>query len=178
MGLDISAYKNVKQVVTDIYNEDGEPLDPQTKEPMDYDVRVHINPDFMGRADDLVDSAYYVTGEECADGRWGYGRYNRLRDELAKLAGYPLGQYEQSGMKRESYSVACWDGSTGPFSELINFSDCEGVIGTAISKKLAADFAEFQEKADAHPDEEFREFYKTMRNCFDIATQNGFVSFH
>ena len=58
-------------------------------------------------------------------------------NELATLAGY-------------AGADDAWERTDGPFWELINFSDCEGVIGPKTSAKLAGDFAAFQEKADAH----------------------------
>jgi len=179
MGLDISAYRNATNINAEVFDADGYPIDPASKEPLDYDVRIYANPDFPGREDGLVHRAFYtVDGSDSVDGRWGYGRYNRLRDELAKLAGYPVGQYAQYGRDYDSHCVACWNGAQGPFAELINFSDCEGVIGPVTSKKLAVDFAEFQSKADTHESEEFRDFYATMRQAFEVAAQGGLVHFH
>lgn len=179
MGLDISAYKNAVNINAEVFDADGDPIDPVTREALDYDIRIYVNPDFPGREDGLVDRAYYkVDFSDRVDGRWGYSRYNGLRNELAKLAGYPMGQYEQYGTKHDSHCVACWNGEQGPFAEIINFSDCEGVIGPMTSKKLAADFEKLQDKADAHESEAFRDFYATMRRAFEVASQNGFVSFH
>ncbi|EJO27445.1 hypothetical protein QWC_31809, partial [Achromobacter marplatensis] len=103
------------------------------------------------------------------------------RDELAKAAGYPKGKYKQHGMDWESHCVECWNGAQGPFSELINFSDCEGAIGTAVSAKLARDFAEFDAKAKDHSGDlgaRFYQLYKEFRAVFEMAADSGAVYFH
>ncbi|EJO27494.1 hypothetical protein, partial [Achromobacter marplatensis] len=141
MGLDVTAYARIKKLDA-VFDEDGEPIDPTTREPLEYDFKAYQNPNFPGRADDIEDRAVYL-GEDSAGLSVGYGGYNVWRDELAKAAGYPKGKYKQHGMDWESHCVECWNGAQGPFSELINFSDCEGAIGTAVSAKLARDFAEF-----------------------------------
>lgn len=67
-----------------------------------------------------------------------------------------------------------------PFYELINFSDCEGVIGPKTSAKLAKDFADYQAQIDAMPDDEswFKHAYKEWRHAFETAANTGFVEFH
>lgn len=177
MGLDITAFKQLKKLdcVFDAY---GEPIDPITKGLLEGDwQQFYVNPDFPGRADEIENRAVYAYADaEHVFGR-AYSAYNRLRDDLAKLAGYPLGYYDDHGSKRESYCVACWHGTDGPFAEIINFSDCEGTIGAAVSAKLAKDFADFQDKADVHEDEQFREFYAAMRKSFEMAADGGAVRY-
>ncbi|WP_414616619.1 hypothetical protein [Stenotrophomonas muris] len=141
-------------------------------------VQFYVNPDFPGRADEIVDRAAYRSAESDGFRAGSYGGYNQWREQLAVLAGYPAAQYEKWGRSQDSHCVACWNGATGPFSELINFSDCEGVIGTSVSSKLARDFAEHQSKADAHPDERFRERYALWRRAFEKASDRGCVYFH
>lgn len=179
MGLDITAYKGIKKLDV-LFNENEEAVDPVTREPIGWDTytRLYVNSNFPGRADDIQDRACYAYDDMDGFRAGGYGGYNQWRDELAKLAGYPQGEYEQYGRMWPSHCVECWNGATGPFSELIYFSDCEGTIGTAVSKKLAADFAAFQTKADEHPDEWFREKYADWRKAFEMASEDGCVSFH
>lgn len=161
MGLDILAYRKLTPAAA---GDEG-------------DTELHVNPAFQGRADDIVDGqAYYA--EECEDIiSCTYGSYNRWRDELAKIAGYPLDSYREHGVDWPSHCTACWGGQPGPFSELINFSDCEGVIGTAVSEKLAHDFADYQSAADAHPDDHFKSQYAAMRKGFEMARDGGAVKF-
>lgn len=179
MGLDVTAYSKLRKIDC-VFNAEGAPIDPQTKEPLDYDnyVLPYHNPDFPGRADDIEDKACYGFADSTYVTCGAYSRYFRWRDNLAQLAGYPLGHYEQYGQEYDSYCVACWNGETGPFSELINFSDCEGTIGSAVAKKLCADFAAHQEQADAHADEYFRRKYGEWRAAFELAADGGCVQFH
>lgn len=179
MGLDITAYSGITKLEA-VFDEDGEPINPETREPVDYDLWVYANHDFPGRADGVEDRALYK-----ADGSFGfhagsYSGYNRWRDELARLAGYPEGTVTSYGADRKTHCAACWDGQEGPFSELINFSDCKGVIGPAVSAKLAKDFAEFQKKADIFGWENlwFKDLYNQWRKAFEMAANNGAVKFH
>lgn len=175
MGLDIHAYRNAVKLDTKFFDEDGDPVD-SNGDAIEYDTRIYANPDFPGRETGVDHRAFYKA-EHGSHARWGYGRYNVLRNELAKLAGYPVGEYERYGTKYQSYCVACWNGEQGPFAELINFSDCEGTIGPVVAKKLAADFAEYQSKADAHESEQFRSFYAALSEAFTLAAEDGFVVF-
>lgn len=181
MGLDITAYSQIEEMKDVVFNADGEPIDPTTKTELDYEIffRAYLNDDFPGRADGIKDKALYTYGDRDGMYAGSYSGYNMWRDQLAKLAGYPIGKYDAGyGWERESYCVACWNGATGPFSEIINFSDCEGVIGTDICKKLAKDFADFQGKADAHSDDWFREKYTEWRKMFELGSDAGCVQFY
>lgn len=108
----------------------------------------------------------------CAGSYSGYGRW---REQLAELAGYPERAYEGED---PSHATGAWTLPFGPFHELIDFSDCEGVIGPLISAKLAEDFACYQKLADAHPDEWFRQKYDLWRQAFEMASQGGAVMLH
>lgn len=176
MGLDVTAYRKIKKL-TAVFDADGEPIDPKTLEPVEYAMQAYINPGFQGRADDIEDRAVYDAEDNFGFRAGSYGGYNHWREELAKLAGYPVGQYERYGTLYPSHCVACWDGQKGPFSELINFSDCEGIIGTAVASKLAKDFADFQAKADEIGGH-FREKYEDWRKAFEMAADAGAVRFH
>ncbi len=173
MGLDITAYRKLTPANgNEAFDETGE---------LKYEdnwTQFYKNPDFPGRADDIQDRHAYKAEDSEGFCAGGYGGYNNWRNELAKLAGYPLTSYMQYGQEQQSYAAACWQGAEGPFSELINFSDCEGVIGAAVSTKLATDFADFQAKADAHQDERFRNKYAKWRKVFEMAADAGAVMFH
>ncbi len=76
MGLDATAYRQIRKIDC-VFDDSGEPIDPVTREPIECDyLRIYVNPDFPGRADDLEDRAVY--GYEDADEAFsgGYGRYN------------------------------------------------------------------------------------------------------
>lgn len=62
------------------------------------------------------------------------------------------------------------------FQELINFSDCEGVIGSVTSKKLLEDFKKWNNVAVTK--KYFYELYEEWQKVFELASNNGCVSFH
>jgi len=153
--------------------------DPNTRESIDYDLHAYLEPRTSLAAltrSKIARSTRLKTAVGLHAGS--YGGYNRWREQLAELAGYPAGDYEQYGRTYQSHCVPCWNGEAGPFSELINFSDCEGVIGASVSAKLAKDFADFQPKADAHEDDRFRMKYAEWRQAFEMASDSGAVDFH
>lgn len=179
MGLDVSAYARIKKLDV-LFDDDGDVIDPTSREPVEYDFKSYHNPDFPGRADDIAARGVYLA-EDVVGLSVGYGGYNAWREELAKVAGYPKGSFKQYGRNQESHCVECWKGAQGPFAELINFSDCEGTIGTAVSAKLARDFAEFESKAKAHESdmgERFYTLYDEFRAAFEMAADAGAVNFH
>lgn len=171
MGLDISAHSKLVEAPDAAREEDGELVD------YDAFVEFYDNPDFPGRFEGLKTSMAYAVEGDSAGLSTGYSRYSAWREELAKLAGYPAGKYEQYGQVKESHCVPCWGGATGPFSEQINFSDCEGTIGPIVCAKLAKDYAEFAEKAEAVGGY-FWEKYQEWKVCFDLGADNGAVRFH
>lgn len=180
MGLDITAYRNLTPAPDSIgLDEDGDPIDGY--------VRIYVNSDFPERADHLATGQIFKQSEDKADTfcfrAGGYSGYNSWREQLAEMAGYPEVEYKDQLMGMcKSHAAAAWDDSRDlskpvPFAELINFSDCEGVIGPKTSAKLAKDFAAFQDKADQQ-DERFRRVYGNFRQAFEMAAQNGMVEFH
>jgi hypothetical protein len=167
MGLDISVYVNVKEVdASEVeLDEDGYPIDWNNYQ------KFYVNPHFYGRAEPIKDGSYYKieypSDEDAVDFGYSYGGYNNLRKQLSMVAGYD-----------DINDI--WDGtiSEGAFVEVINFSDCEGIIGSVVSAKLAKDFAEYQSKADEQ-DEIFINFYNKLRKIFEHAgNKNGVVAFH
>jgi hypothetical protein len=177
MGLDITAYTKTTKVDC-VFDADGEPIDPQTRQPLEDYARPCCNPAFTEVAEGL-DSEQVFSYEDAFGFRAGsYGGYSNWRETLAKVAGYPALETERYGSKYMSHSTGAWEARVGPFAELINFSDCEGVIGPKTSAKLAKDFADFQEQADAQGDSDWQERYTSWRKAFEMAADSGFVSFH
>lgn len=177
MGLDVTAYSKIQKVDA-VFDGDGEPIDPQTREPLDDVVRLQVNYDFPARAADIEDGGIYSFAAVAHVAAGAYSYYNRWREELAKLAGWPLGSYEQYGKRWPSHAASAWDAQSGPFWELILFSDSEGAMGPAVCAKMAKDFADYQAKADAHEDERFRAKYAAWRAAFDLAADGGAMRFH
>lgn len=176
MGLDITYYSKLTPIDA-VFDEDGEPINPQTREPLECDYCQPIENPHYDRSDGLARGVYAY--EDCDGFRAGsYSGYNRWREQLAELAGWALGSYRQYDKDWPSHAASAWDSESGPFWELICFSDCEGTIGAKTSAKLAADFAEHQSKADAHEDERFRDLYAKWREAFESAANAGAVLFH
>ncbi|MGF6153992.1 hypothetical protein [Pseudomonas fluorescens] len=171
MGLDITAYRKLVLTPDAERDEDGELVD------YDNYTTFYDNKDFPGRIEGITPKAAYKVEGDCCGLSAGYGGYNAWRNQLAQLAGYPLGHYEQYGRQADSYCVACWNGESGPFAEQINFSDCEGTIGPVVSAKLAKDYAAFAEKAEAIGGY-FWEKYQEWKAAFECAADSGAVSFH
>lgn len=184
MGLDISAYRNLKPCAAPAGADTGD-------EDLDFYFRRYDNDHFPGRAEGLT-SEWYELPTADADSHafraGSYRGYNTWREWLAKLAGYPavLDSIEdRSGI--HNHSRGAWNASGGPFFELINFADNEGTIGPVVSARLAKDFAEWDERAkaaaeaaddDAESRKWFYEKYQDWRRAFELAAENGAVDFH
>lgn len=180
MGVDISAYKNLTRIDCKL-DSNNDPADEKILEAVedgDY-IQPYKNPDFPGRADEIQDQNVYSYEDSANFFSASYGYYGKLRDTLAEIAGYALEEYKDSfGGVSPSHCMECWRGGTGPFSELINFSDCEGIIGRKVSKKLLNDFNDFQEKAEKLNNGHFMAFYNGMKSAFEMASDDGIVDFH
>jgi hypothetical protein len=173
MGLDITAYKNIKQIKKLVKEDDNYNENYTT---------FYVNPAFPDSARSINSKHYYKCQSHISLHAGSYGGYNAWRNNLAKMAGYPLTEYDIGSNRIEScYAAACWEGATGPFSELINFSDCEGTLDHTVCQKLAKDFADFQEQANQFQSGEgtyWLEKYNKWREVFEFASENGAVEFH
>lgn len=166
MGLGVMGYKNLKLVTEDL----GDDFDE------DEYVRFFDHPSFPGRYDGLVKGAYY-TGEYLDGPDFSYAGYTMWREQLAKLAGYeqqPVETYP--GHVTVNYCGPCWNGATGPFSEQINFSDCEGTIGPVVAKKLGQDYIDFKDRAEAIGGWFYDQYLRFM-DVFDPTLENNAVEF-
>ena len=92
-----------------------------------------------------------------------YGGYNEWRETLCRIA---IGTSPKEVWARPD---AYRDQS---LYELIDFSDCEGVIGAKTCAKLAVDLAELE----AHRDEIWN--YGGWLKAFQKAADHGFLVFH
>ena len=91
---------------------------------------------------------------------------------MAKLVGYPpvIGA-------AYPHSKGAWVATEGPFWELINFTDCNGVLGTAVCQKLAKDFADYEVSARSLEDKEFLYTYLQFKAAVEWASDGGAVVF-
>jgi hypothetical protein len=145
----------------------------------------YINPDFPQRADDLPFSAYRP-GRSWGFRAGSYSGYNRWREELAALAGVTLGDRDEDGARLSRFWAECsemeerGDTPSVRFWQLIHFSDCEGVIGPSICRKLADDFDAMADAAVAsHTATWWLDLYSTWRRAFrEAGDTGGWVAFH
>ena len=158
MGLDISVYENLKLVKCPTEDEK--------------DNLFHIYTGFPEQLDDIIDGSYYQYdyNSDLSFRAGSYGGYNYWRNQLAELAGYGSAKFvwdENNDLGEKRY-----------FVELINFSDCEGVIGPKTSEKLYKDFIQFDNRAK-EVDEIFYNIYCCFKDAFYYAyRKNGCVRFH
>jgi hypothetical protein len=170
MGLDITAYSELSYA------------QPQPNEDDAGDF-VNLYSTHYQRLLSQQEGYYTRNGERVNIACGSYGRYSHWRESLARLAGWPLGEYEQYGAMHPSHCASAWKAQSGPFWELINFSDCDGSIGFEVSSKLAQDFQQYRpsmaQRATLMQDEGyFMKKYDEWAAAFALAAQNGAVKFH
>jgi len=171
MGLDITAYKGLKIIPDVAFDKHGEPTGDIGDFFHSYAAGYHEK-DFPGRSEGISKDEYYSYVDSFSFRAGSYSGYSAWRDKLATLIGY-------------SGSAQFWDFVTlhpettmgQPFAELINFSDCEGIIGPVVSKKLTADFFIYLPQATAIGGW-FLDAYLAWQKAFEFGADNGAVSFH
>jgi hypothetical protein len=169
MGLDITAYSKIKPAPNAL-DDKGELID------WDNHFQANLNPDFPGRADDVEDGKAYSFEKEYRFRAGSCSGYDMWREQLAKMAGYPAVKLSH-GSSAMRHDAGAWAASGGPFWELINFSDCEGTLGTAVCKKLLADFDQFASDAEKD-DSYFKERYRDWHKAVKLAADDGCIDFH
>lgn len=166
MGLDITAYQNVNLVEVLLTYEDYEEKYDNEWEKYDY---VHSCQDFPDRLPPLEVGGVYTFEKKFWFRAGSYSGYNSWREELAAMA--------LSVTPREIWNNP--DRFSGmPFVELINFSDCEGHLGSEVCKKLLKDFDTFVAKAEQIEVDYFFELYQNWHKAFRMAANNGYIDFH
>lgn len=157
MGLDITAYKNLKVVENPKLDEDGYPENWDTEWTPGGSMK-WSEKHWPGRGEGVEANKVYTFEEEFRFRAGSYSGYNWWRRKLELFA------------------------EGNDFQELINFADNEGVIGSVVSKKLAEDFARNKEKAIVFSkkigEEWWLELYEKWQHAFEFAAQNGAVDFH
>lgn len=162
MGLDITAYEKLTtgdRTQEDLKREYEKGWTPECRV-----ASLYINDDFPGRADPLTTGYYLSEGEVLKFLAGSYSGYSHWRSTLAQMIG------------RTDEDV--YRNPTGPFAELINFSDCEGVIGPAVSAKIAQDFDDHRDLASAIDYDDFARLYELWSEAFHLAAKGGAVDFH
>jgi hypothetical protein len=170
-GLDVTAYEGLSIVKSPKLTVDGIPQSPNEVmlSPVEFEER------FAGLQSGKVYK--YQTSFDFRAGS--YSGYNYWRNELAKLAGYEQTSYTLFNGKTElRYDATVWKAKKGPFWELIDFSDAEGVIGPNACKRIYKDFLQYETAASKHPDEYFRSAYSDWKKAFSMCSKKGAIVFH
>lgn len=115
-----------------------------------------------------------------------YSGYNFWRNKLAIFAGYGSAEnvwkkynFMSNGMRYfKLKKISNEEVNIEPFVELIYFSDCEGIIGPEICKKLYEDFVKFDDEAQKVDYGYFYEKYLDWKEAFRVASDGGLVHFH
>ena len=166
MGLDITAIKKATKVTdSEVVKAINDDEDGPRNAAYERGLRIpYKNPAdvFASRFDDLEEVPYEV--EEAFGFRAGsYSGYGAWRRELAELVGvldleYFWARLDQMVELNEPEPVDM------PFWQLLHFSDCEGTIGPDTCKKLAKNFAEWEERAKEYAKKKHEAEYSRMRN--------------
>lgn len=173
MGLDIVAYRKLVKVDNPPTLADDDELPDGFWRPWPAAI-AWAEEHFPGRSEGIDPNAVYrltsEDGEHLLEFKAGsYSGYGAWRDRLAQLAGH--------GDREARHASPI----TGPFAELIDFADNEGVIGPIVSAKLAKDFAaweaEFERRCPADDRDWFMHFYRLWRRAFEMAADEGAVDF-
>ena len=172
MGLDICAYSNImKQPEPEVQKVVGKLLASEGEEILEVS-------EVTDRCHDLEEGVYLDTFDTVQHHfRAGsYSGYNGFRNRLAKAL---LG-VEASAVWEDP---ATFEGRPG--YEMIDFSDCEGVISSSVADKLRQDLIENRDVFKAHLIEVFgqhldgiewdMETYDNFIYAFELASENGVV---
>lgn len=181
MGLDITAYSKVTLLDVSFDQEKYTATDNKTQQEVDFDVVPFVNPDFPKQAEGIVDRGVYKAEKNYSFRAGSYSGYSIWREELSKLAGYEKSIADRWGTPVARHTHGAWlsKESDSPFLELICFSDCEGVIGSEVSKKLLKDFSDFKHIVDEMSDDSyFKRVYNNFHEAFRLASNDGMVEFH
>lgn len=170
-GLDLSVYEKLTAVRSPRVGSDGEPLEKN---------QVKLAPvGYPERFEGLRSGAVYQYQSAFEFRAGSYTGYADWRNELAKLAGYKQTPYRWfDGQTVLRYDATVWQQQSGPFWELIAFSDAEGVIGPVVCKRVYRDFVTFQTAASQHPDADFRSAYADWTKAFAMCAHGGAIVFH
>ncbi len=171
MGLDITAYRQLKFIDAKPYDADRiDDFYAAGREVVHISIvqqgyRQRLDGTKLGWHESKADSDVF---KFCAGS---YGGYNIWRKQLCRMA---LDTTPERVWKKPR---------PGPFVELIDFADNEGTIGAKVSAKLAKDFADWQDRASAYSKsfidgEWFLRKYADWRKAFEMATDGGCVDFH
>lgn len=155
MGLDVTAYKNIKII------EDDEP-------------EYHFTSGWeQSNMNNIHDKEIQIDFDEEFDFRAGsYGGYNFFRNFLCETINNITAE--------ELWNEKDAEVKQFPFYWLINFTDCEGYIGTSYCKILYKNFLDNKELFMSKTEDNlrFQQTYLDFLEAFKISQEEGLVNFH
>lgn len=154
MGLDVTAYSNFK--ITKVVIEED-----------DYEY-YFCNSGFEQSNMNIEEQYVNIDFDEDFDFRAGsYGGYNHFRNSLClasnNITAKELWNSEDKTLK---------------FYWLINFSDCEGYIGTGYCKILYDEFVKYEKEVKEKLNIDYHDKYDNFKEAFRLGANNGLVNFH
>ena len=177
MGLDIHVYKNVRKVTDPVVLEKIQSCEEGPREgAFELGYRVpYINEHFESRAEGLEPNMPYEYAEDLHFRAGSYSGYGAWREQLAEFVGITnirgfwgrCEVMEEQGVEPDV-----------PFWQLLHFSDCEGAIGPVVCRKLAKDFADWEERAEKYAREihEASDIYANGHYPFEEAIEHSWNS--
>lgn len=174
MGLDMRALRKLERI------EEKDENDERDKG--NHTVRVWESRHFPGRHRPLEPGWY--RGEPMMFGPFpfkslgAYREYGMFREFLAIVGGYEKHPTPQESPEHP-HACTAWQAHEGPFWELINFFDNEGVLGPDACMKLSEDFrahSVIASKVSIDLDRtDFAETYSVLWRMFAFAADGGVV---
>ncbi len=162
MGLSINAFSDI-QLIEASLDDEGEIIEPNSGRVLSKCVCFRVLPSFKEYADFIKDEEIYSYTKSYSDSIGTCQAYNHWRDGVALLT---------TGVNWSSEKVP----GHMAFSDLLNFSDSEGVIGPITAKRIYADFVTYAAILDGQNDS-FKRIYTVMQSMFKIAADGGAVQF-
>lgn len=181
MGLDIRVYTNVKLV-----NSDFDDYEDHVDNCEEGNLTVlQPNEAFPLQGDGLIEGAYSYEKCEHILSR-SYSGWSILRDELAFAVGYtPITEFDLLGKGYDTYQkeyilmrpyqAKAFTYKEGLLNEILNFSDCEGIINNRCCKKIYDDLLKVDKNLLA---DYSLNTYTSLVEGFKLAsTEEGVVQF-
>lgn len=180
MGLDITAYKNLKVVENPQIDEEGELINWETEWKAGVSME-WSEKHFKGRGEGINPNTVYTWEDSIGFRAGSYSGYGAWRNTLEAFAKTILPIKFECDSNGNVGLVGV--NNKNLFEELINFADNEGVIGYIVAKKLYKDFVDNEEKAEEFSknlkdDGYWFVKYQDWKEAFEYASQHGAVDFH
>lgn len=168
MGLDILAYSGLRKdkELTYRLNKEKSHLDYEGDELIMYPQLSYIEEAFPNRANPLEYNGDAYDYEDCES--------------------FCIGSYSTYGQFRLTLESFASKVGTTVFDSLIDFSDCEGVIGSALCEELYNAFVFYEDEYEKYIDASFNDemfnsilmrIYHNFEQSFEIGKDGGAVRF-